>query len=321
MERGGGTNTLAGRKEEPAINIAEPSECSPKRSLEKLYLYTLKKSLLGDFYPENDVRLLYLAKQTILKRPVDWSVIVDPEAKVPDLFSHVRDKKAAGEVWYYIPVKNAAGRMTVLNLRNMTDFAYTMIGQRRMDNIEDCLDIIRSENIPGDLMETGVCRGGAVVFMAGYLKTYNMEDRKIWAADSFEGLPRPSAKEDSGYDFSKAKYPVLAISLEKVMEAFARYGLLFENLIFLRGWFRNTLPKAPVEKLALLRLDGDLYESTKDALENMYDKVVPGGFIIIDDYNVFEPCKRAVNEFREKRGIRDVLVTIDPSSVYWRKGI
>jgi hypothetical protein len=105
------------------------------------------------------------------------------------------------------------------------------------------------------------------------------------------------------------------------MEAFARYGLLFENLIFLRGWFRNTLPKAPVEKLALLRLDGDLYESTKDALENMYDKVVPGGFIIIDDYNVFEPCKRAVNEFREKRGIRDVLVTIDPSSVYWRKGI
>lgn len=157
--------------------------------------------------------------------------------------------------------------------------------------------------------------------MAGYLKTYNMEDRKIWAADSFEGLPRPSAKEDSGYDFSKAKYPVLAISLEKVMEAFARYGLLFENLIFLRGWFRNTLPKAPVEKLALLRLDGDLYESTKDALENMYDKVVPGGFIIIDDYNVFEPCKRAVNEFREKRGIRDVLVTIDPSSVYWRKGI
>ena len=318
---GGGTNTLAGRKEEPAVNIAEPSECSPKRSLEKLYLYTLKKSLLGDFYPENDVRLLYLAKQTILKRPVDWSVIVDPEAKVPDLFSHVRDKKAAGEVWYYIPVKNAAGRMTVLNLRNMTDFAYTMIGQRRMDNIEDCLDIIRSENIPGDLMETGVCRGGAVVFMAGYLKTYNMEDRKIWAADSFEGLPRPSAKEDSGYDFSKAKYPVLAISLEKVMEAFARYGLLFENLIFLRGWFRNTLPKAPVEKLALLRLDGDLYESTKDALENMYDKVVPGGFIIIDDYNVFEPCKRAVNEFREKRGIRDVLVTIDPSSVYWRKGI
>lgn len=308
-------------RSEPANDIVKisSSECSPNLSLQKLYLKTLKTSLLGDFYVENDVRFLYLAMQTVLKRPVNWSAIIDPESQLPNLFEHVREKKSAGEVWYYIPVKNAQGQITTLNLRNMTDFAYTMIGQNRMNNIEDCLDIIRNENIPGDLMETGVCRGGAVIFMAGYLKTYNMEDRNIWAADSFEGLPKPSCNEDIGHDFSKNRYPVLAVPLAKVKQTFVRYGLLGENIIFLRGWFRDTLPQAPVDKLALLRLDGDLYESTKDALENMYDKVVNGGFIIIDDYNVFEPCKRAVNKFRKKRGLTDALIPIDPSSVYWRK--
>lgn len=187
-----------------------------------------------------------------------------------------------------------------------------------MDNIESCLDIIRAENIPGDLVETGVCRGGAVIFMEGYLKTYGMTDRKVFAADSFEGLPL-GKNEDEGIDFSKNKYPVLAISLERVKETFARYGLLEENVVFLKGWFKDSLPVAPVEKLALLRMDGDLYESTMDALTNLYDKVVPGGVVIIDDYLTFEVCKKAVDEFREDRGINDPIIQIDPMSAYWRK--
>ncbi len=315
---GWGTNTLAGRKEEPAVNIAEPSECSPKRSLEKLYLYTLKKSLLGDFYLEDDVRFLYLAMQGMTNQKINWNVLVDPKRFAPQLYEHVRKNKEFGNAWYLIPSRNQDGSTRQLNFRNQTDFAYSMIGQKRMDNIESCLDIIRAENIPGDLIETGVCRGGAVIFMEGYLKTYGMTDRKVFAADSFEGLPL-GKNEDEGIDFSKNKYPVLAISLERVKETFARYGLLEENVVFLKGWFKDSLPVAPVEKLALLRMDGDLYESTMDALTNLYDKVVPGGFVIIDDYLTFEVCKKAVDEFREDRGINDPIIQIDPMSAYWRK--
>jgi macrocin-O-methyltransferase TylF-like protien len=102
---------------------------------------------------------------------------------------------------------------------------------------------------------------------------------------------------------------------------FRRYGLLDEQVRFLKGWFRDTLPSAPIKTLALLRLDGDLYESTMDALSALYRKVVPGGFVIIDDYGDFEPCRRAIHEFRDKSGIDDPIERIDDSGVYWRKSI
>ncbi len=273
---------------------------------------------MGDFYLEDDVRFLYLAMQGMTNQKINWNVLVDPKRFAPQLYEHVRKNKEFGNAWYLIPSRNQDGSTRQLNFRNQTDFAYSMIGQKRMDNIESCLDIIRAENIPGDLIETGVCRGGAVIFMEGYLKTYGMTDRKVFAADSFEGLPL-GKNEDEGIDFSKNKYPVLAISLERVKETFARYGLLEENVVFLKGWFKDSLPVAPVEKLALLRMDGDLYESTMDALTNLYDKVVPGGFVIIDDYLTFEVCKKAVDEFREDRGINDPIIQIDPMSAYWRK--
>lgn len=80
-------------------------------------------------------------------------------------------------------------------------------------------------------------------------------------------------------------------SLEEVQENFRRYNLLDDQVQFLKGWFCDTLPTAPIEKLAVLRLDGDLYESIMDGLNALYDKVSPGGFIIVDDYGDFEPCR------------------------------
>jgi O-methyltransferase len=181
------------------------------------------------------------------------------------------------------------------------------------------LDIIRHDRVHGDLMETGVWRGGAVVFMRGYLAAYNMTDRTVWAADSFEGLPKPTAIEDAGYDFSVDVHPILAISLEEVKQLFAKYDLLDEQVQFVKGWFHESLPQVPVKELALLRLDGDLYESTRDALVNLYHKVVPGGFVIIDDYGDFQPCRTAVDEFRAKHQIAEPIERIDWTGVYWRK--
>jgi len=88
---------------------------------------------------------------------------------------------------------------------------------------------------------------------------------------------------------------------------------------FLKGWFRDTLPAAPIGKLALLRLDGDLYESTRDALHALYGKLSPGGFLLVDDYGDFPPCRKAVDEFRAEHRIDAPIVEVDWSGVYWRK--
>lgn len=314
-----GSNAVQPQPATAALLRPAPEECSPKRSLQDRYLHTLKQSLLNNFYVENEARLLYLAQCMAMRQQVEQQKLVDPRRTMPDTLAHIERCKAVGAEWYTFQIKKPDGSTGTLNLRNQVDFAYTMIGKARMDNLEFCLDCIRQENIPGDLMETGVCRGGAVIFMQGYLKAWDMEGRTIWAADSFEGLPKPTLAQDEGWDLSKEQFPVLAIDEERVKEGFARYGLLDSNVVFLKGWFCDTLPAAPVEKLALLRLDGDLYASTMDALTACYHKVVPGGFIIVDDW-VLEPCRKAVEDFRREHHITDELIPIDPASVYWRKG-
>jgi predicted O-methyltransferase YrrM len=102
-----------------------------------------------------------------------------------------------------------------------------------------------------------------------------------------------------------------------VEQNFRRYQLLDEQVVFLEGWFKDTLHKAPIEQLALLRLDGDMYESTMDALDALFAKVSPGGFVIVDDY-VLKPCAKAVNDFREKHGITSLMQEVDGSAVWWQ---
>jgi hypothetical protein len=138
-------------------------------------------------------------------------------------------------------------------------------------------------------------------------------------ADSFEGVPSPTLAQDQGIDLSKDNFPVLSVGLDKVKELFLRYDLLDDQVKFLKGWFKDTLPQAPIERLSILRLDGDLFESTMDALRALYDKVSIGGVVIIDDYNALEVCKMAVSDFRQERQIEDEIIKIDDVSVYWEK--
>lgn len=190
--------------------------------------------------------------------------------------------------------------------------AHTMIGVERLRNIQTCVeDVIHSE-VPGDLIETGVWRGGAAIFMRAVLKAYDISDRTVWVADSFQGLPPPDADRypaDAGLSFHE--YEELAVPLEEVRENFNRYGLLDDQVEFLEGWFRDTLPTAPIEELAVMRLDGDYYESTWDALSNLYPKLSTGGYVIIDDYQLIEACRAAVDDFRRENAIIDELRTVD----------
>lgn len=195
----------------------------------------------------------------------------------------------------------------------------SMIGLKRMDNIEYCFRNVIKDSIPGDFIETGVWRGGAVIFMKALLVQENITDRIVWVADSFEGLPKPDDakyKEDKGDKHHIFKE--LAISVEAVKKNFEKYGLLDDKVKFLKGWFKDTLPVAPISQLAIMRLDGDMYESTMDALTNLYHKLSKGGYVIIDDW-ALTGCKKAVQDFFDKQGIQPEIVPIDYSSVYWRK--
>lgn len=198
--------------------------------------------------------------------------------------------------------------------------AHTMIGIPRLDNLQFCVETALQDGIAGDMIETGVWRGGASIFIRGILKAHGIADRTVWVADSFEGLPpadRVRYPKESPFEFHRAAD--LAVSLEQVQSNFARYGLLDDQVRFLKGWFRDTLPTAPVERLAVMRLDGDMYESTMDALVNLYAKLSPGGFVIIDDFNTVESCNDAVADFRSTRQITAELSLIAGGGAFWRK--
>jgi O-methyltransferase len=204
--------------------------------------------------------------------------------------------------------------------RDWPQAAETMIGSVRLDNLQHCIESVLHDNIPGDLIETGVWRGGATILMRGVLAAHGITDRIVWVADSFAGLPPPNAQAypaDAGDPHWT--YRELIVPLKTVQENFARYGLLDEQVRFLVGWFRDTLPTAPIDRLAVARLDGDMYESTMDALVALYPKVAIGGYLIVDDYGAVPGCRRAIDDYRQRQGIIEPMTAIDWTGVFWRR--
>lgn len=203
--------------------------------------------------------------------------------------------------------------------RDWPVFAETMIGLKRLDNLQFCVSDVIKRGVPGDLIETGVWRGGASIFMRGVLRAYGETVRKVWVADSFRGLPKPSGKYEAdivGNQFWM--FAELAVSASEVRANFANYGLLDDQVQFLEGLFQDTLADAPIEQLAVARLDGDMYESTIVALETLYPKLAVGGYLILDDYSISN-CRQAVEDYRRANDITEPLTEIDWTGVYWRR--
>lgn len=197
--------------------------------------------------------------------------------------------------------------------------AHSMLSMQRLNNIQLAVETIIKENVPGDLIETGVWRGGACILMRAILKVNGDNQRRVFVADSFAGLPKPNAglyPSDKGDEHHFHEF--LAVSKEEVEENFRKYELLDNQVVFLKGWFKDTLPTAPFNKLSVMRLDGDMYESTMDALTNLYHKLSIGGFCIIDDY-ALPGCHAAVDDFRKTHQITEPLIEIDHSGRFWRK--
>ncbi|MFY0594220.1 TylF/MycF/NovP-related O-methyltransferase [Roseivirga sp.] len=280
-------------------------------NVKEKYLELLKKSLLNEIYVENELRIFCLAEKKLLKK---WSLI----------FGGI-DFEKLHHIGKYFPEdldtfkKNRfEGGLLTPGSRHLV-YADTMIGRKRLLNIEHCLSVILEEKILGDVIECGVWKGGATIFMKAYLDTYESTDRVVWLADSFEGVPESTLAQDKYSDLSRKAYPGLAIPKDDVVKNFEKYDVSLDHVQFLEGWFKDTLPDAPIDKLALLRLDGDLYESTMDALQSLYHKLSPGGFIIIDDYKALPQCEEAVQEFRLQNTITEPIQKIDSEAVFWRK--
>jgi hypothetical protein len=274
-------------------------------SAQFLYLDLLKKSILEELYVENEVRLLYLR-----------SCLEHRDAFKDEDYLNIRERRRAAYDEY---VRLCGFGMAYGKPMRDLGFQHTMLSRRRLENIEFCLDTIVREDIPGDCIECGVWRGGAVIFMRGYFAALQVTDRTVWVADSFQGLPVPTLAEDEGLDLSASSHPMLAIDLDTVRNLFERYGLLDDQVRFLPGWFKDTLPSAPIQTLSLLRLDGDLYESTMDGLQSLYSRVALGGFIIVDDYGALPQCRKAVTDFRAQYNITTPIIEVDWTAIFWRR--
>ena len=274
-----------------------------KTKPEQLYLDLLKKSLSFTLWPELPIPVTSLRYgRTVFRRTVIRLIAKIFETKglqIAQKRDFSEEQRIEGRVW--------------------SDYADTMIGLKRLDNLQFCIEKVLAEGIEGDFIETGVWRGGACILMRGVLAAYGVNDRRVFVADSFEGLPKPDSEKypvDKGDEHYLHKF--LAVSQKEVEGNFRKYGLLDEQVIFLKGWFKDTLPNAPIKKLSLLRLDGDMYGSTIESLDILYPKLQRGGFCIIDDY-ALAGCQQAVNDYRAKNKIDEEMKEIDWTGRYWRK--
>lgn len=201
----------------------------------------------------------------------------------------------------------------------LKDYTFTMVSGEAFNTIWKLMQIVEKDQVAGDYIEAGVWKGGMAMFMKAFIQAHG-NVRHLWVADSFKGFPPESTEPDSKI-CNNNHMPFMVVPFESVKSNFQRYGLLDDKVTFLKGWFKDTLPTAPIKKLAILRLDTNRYESTRDALEALYPKLEKGGFIIVDDYYYYLGCDRAVDEYRQKHNIKAPMFRQGPtcSGVCWRK--
>lgn len=182
--------------------------------------------------------------------------------------------------------------------------------------------------LQGSFVETGVYRGGTTAIMMKLLMQFD-KSRKLHAFDSFEGLPKPDSMDGDNSFGIKGVQGSINASLDEFISNLKTWNAWDDNIIQIsKGYFNETLPASTVKQIAFLRLDGDLFISTHDALVNLYAKLVPGGYIYIDDYGSFTGCRKAVDIFRTKNHIFEKIHYVRENhnfnqitfeGIWWRK--
>jgi predicted O-methyltransferase YrrM len=170
----------------------------------------------------------------------------------------------------------------------------TMCSVARLRGLYRALRYVGSQDIAGDVVECGCARGGSAALMALTLRQLGSQ-RKVWLFDTFEGLPAPSS-HDPDFELADLFTGTCVGGIDEVRDLFHRLNIA-DDVTFVKGLFQETLPATPIQQIAVLHIDGDWYESVKACLESLYDKVVPGGVIQLDDYGYWQGARKAVDEF------------------------
>jgi cephalosporin hydroxylase len=264
------------------------------------YLETTKAALLNEHYLDHEVRMAHLTERLIQRRQPDSSKLRDPvrhDAAAYRLLERHRRGPAG-------PDANAARSF----------LPYTAAGRPRLDRLEQCLDVVRGESVPGDLAECGTGRGGGAIFMRAYLAGHELPDRRVWVADRFRAAPEP----DDAPTLTRAGIAAFRADLNLVRDGFARFDLLDERVRFLQGPMAATLVDAPIEQLALIRVGPEAADEAKAVLDHLYDRLSEGGFVLVDN-GADAACREQIDAFLTERGITASLEVVDASAIAWRK--
>jgi cephalosporin hydroxylase len=256
------------------------------------YLNLLKSALLDEHYLENEVRLEYLADCIEHNRTPDPTKLRDPVRQMKHETHRLENSRRAGA----LPEREGSSLLP-----------YTDMGRIRLEALEKCLDKARVSGAEGHLVDCGTGRGGASIFMRGYLDAHELGDRHVWVADTFRVT-----------EHGAAGLLDLSADLNIVRDGFRRFDLLDDRVHFLQGPYRETLPRAEIDEIALLWIGGGLGDSSRDVLDALYGKVAAGGVIVVDGYAA-EACQRAVDAFRAANGLEQPIERIDWSGIWWQK--
>ncbi len=200
---------------------------------------------------------------------------------------------------------------------------YTMTSIERMYSLYNSVNYVLTNNIEGDFVECGVWRGGSSMLIAKMLINRNIENRKIFLYDTFEGMSEPTEIDktfigqdakmllDKGADNKEESVWCLA-TIDDVQNNLSLTSFNKNNIVYIKGKVEDTIPNyMPEGKISLLRLDTDWYESTKHELLNLYPLISKNGILIIDDYGHWEGCRNAVDEYFSSKKISHFTQRID----------
>ncbi|MGE0821069.1 MAG: TylF/MycF/NovP-related O-methyltransferase [Candidatus Binatia bacterium] len=219
-------------------------------------------------------------------------------------------------------VAQSPSQQSILLARNILKVkpSYTMVTSKNLANLYSLVQQLNRMDIQGDIVECGVWNGGSAAIMGlACLDGDKAKTRNMWLFDSFSGLPRPGAKD--GELEKKAFFEGWNKGeIEKVKQAFRKLGVPIDHVRIIPGWFEETLKTVSLRRVSLLHIDADWYNSVKVALETLYDKVVPGGFVVLDDYGYWEGCKKALDDYIAENGLRNIsLKRVDRIGAYFQK--
>lgn len=264
------------------------------------HLGVVKASLLNEHYLDHEVRFAHLARHVGAGRPLVAEQLRDPAR---------HDQEAYRQL-----VRERTGPAGPDGVEHESFVPYTAMGRAQLDHLERCLDLVRSEDVGGDLVECGTGRGGGAIFLRSYLDAHELIDRVVWVADGF----RASAEPARTPSLPKQGVAAFQADLNLVRDGFQRFGLLDDRVRFLQGPVDATLPTAAVEEIALLRIGRSQGGDVRAVLDHLYDKVSVGGFVVIDA-RADPKCLEEVETFREQRGVVSPLERIDSLGLAWRR--